>query len=164
MNIECENAFSLYGILVLPILFGSIVFFYMFGIASNIFWIMFGLQAVILFNIYFFYKRTIQREKIVKLIIDPHYIQMINQNEIQFHTKTQEVAIETMSCGQEAYPAIKMYNKLNQSIIIGVRASISEFNSENHQPLKQPDYWVRHKKEWRKLSKVLKTSRLMSGT
>ena len=65
MNIECENAFSLYGILVLPILFGSIVFFYMFGIASNIFWIMFGLQAVILFNIYFFYKRTIQRENIV---------------------------------------------------------------------------------------------------
>ena len=154
-NIRLENAFSIWGILIFPIIVGSLLLYHVFGVRGVFFWSSFGLFLLVLINIFIFYRTQTYKENVHRLILDRNFIQMINQSNIQFQADIRDVTVENLKCSKEGYPAIRIYNEELQSIIIGFRQSSPSNNHENSYPLSQPDYWIQHKKEWNKLQDII---------
>ena len=158
-HIGTENAFSIYGILIIPQLLGGVFLYHAFEIRGIFFWVALGVLTLILVNVYIFYKRTSYRDHVLKLIIDNTYIQMMNYREIQFQSHIEDVKIEMIKCGRQGYPAIKLSNEELPSFIIGLKQPLQ--NQEMTQSLIQPDYWLKNKKEWEYLyERLLKRNRM----
>ena len=153
--IGAENAFSIYSILIIPNLLGGIILYNLFGIRGSFFWVTVGLLALLLVNLYVYYKRTFRSDYVLKLIIDRNYIQIMSDNKIQFQAPTSEVTMRLIKCGKQNYSAIKIRHEEFQVFIIGFKESLPIEEHTIRQPLTQPDYWLKNKREWKQLYQQL---------
>ena len=60
------KAFSLYGVLIIPILLGSVIMYNVFGLTGKYFTTAFLLMTLLVGNVYFFYRRMIDRMSVLK--------------------------------------------------------------------------------------------------
>ena len=154
-NIGSEQSFNLYGILIIPQLLGSIMLHYIFDIRQMHFWIVWIVLAMILWNIYFFYKKIIYHENIIKLIINNNYLHIIDNKNTYMQTHIENVIVKKNISGKKRFPTIEIRSEDFKGISIGLKREQTNLDEGEIKTLSLPDYWLINEKEWDNLSQQL---------
>ncbi|MEO1259513.1 MAG: hypothetical protein AAFZ15_11980 [Bacteroidota bacterium] len=150
-----QEAFATYGILFLPMLLGGVVLFNLFKLTGFIFWASWAVLAIVLINIYVFYKRKAKHIQSLSILVEGSHIQITDSQKIYLHTNIQNLIITTLRCGKSRLPAIGINCKSFAGVIIGLgKESIIHKVGEDH-PLCQPDYLLSSEKKWSELLELL---------
>ena len=150
-----EKMFSLFGILISPILLSSVLMYNVFTLRATYFWMSMTLLIIILLNVYMFYRMMIERNNKLQLIITGDYFQILNSKQVYLQEQMNTMNIYALNCGKPFYSAIKISNEGFEGIIIGVKDRKDVFQETTAHQLTQPDYWLRRTNDWEVLSQLL---------
>lgn len=151
-----KNAFSVYGILIIPILIGGFLMHYVFQLYGTYLIICFIMLLMALGNIFYYYRRQTHQSKTLKLIIQYDWIQLLDQNQLYFQKDLHQMQLEPILCGKLRTPALKISSEDFEGIIIGLKHIDVDFPVNAQNKLSQPDYWILNKSEAQQLVNFMK--------
>ena len=151
-EVGMEQAFSIYGILLLPKLIGGIILYYIFELRGIYFLIALALLFILMLNIYFYYKRILWKEHQLKLIVDSNYLRLMDNKNIYMSAHIKEIKTRKIITGKKNYPAISIKSEGFDEILIGLKKQQNTLDSEQSTSICQPDYWLIKGEEWKTLS------------
>jgi hypothetical protein len=138
-----DNAFSWYGIFIIPTLVSGVLMYNMFHLRDEYFVIAYAFLIILLLNIHFFYKKINIDNQQLKLIINNGYVQLIDNNQIHFQGSIENLQTEVLLCGKELKPALKISTEGFDGLIIGLENSTIDYSITRQNKLWQPDYWLK---------------------
>lgn len=151
-----ENAFNLYGVLIIPILLGGILMYNVFQLRDEYFVIPFLLLVFFLGNLYIFSQRMMYKNYTLKLIINNDYIQILDREQIYFQGDLAHVSIEVIRYGKKLKSAIQLTNEDLGSIILGLKDTELNNIIYTENKLCLPDYSISTKRQSNLLLSLLR--------
>lgn len=151
-HFAAEQALNFYGILVLPALLGSTLLYHHLGLRAAYLLIALVLLFLVLVNLYFFNERKLARNKQLRLLIDGQFLQILNSQKVYLHQRIHDLVIVYRYVGQ--YPTLDISGADFPSLYISYYRPSKSVAADSQ--LRQPDYWIKKKRLWEQLCRLMK--------